>query len=191
MSSQVEEAAASLEKATLESAAPSTPSAEPTSSNASGWGLLEFNEARRAAAKKDFETDGKERLALKTVHKLLFNDTERAEYGFDTFDAVCAPPCSCLDHVRNQPASSLVAGCAGHLPRLLRRHGLDRRREVPGRELVTPPFCHSNLCARCRRWHSGILRRGSRPRKRCLTARRPRAPARGGTTRTNVGIPNV
>ena len=53
------------------------------------WEPMEFNDARKASIKTAFEaeaTDGK--LTMKSVHKLVFTEEERGEYGFDTFEEV-------------------------------------------------------------------------------------------------------
>ena len=52
------------------------------------WEPLDFPEERKKALKETFDAKaGSEgRLPIKEVHKMLFTDTERLEYGFDNFD---------------------------------------------------------------------------------------------------------
>ena len=53
------------------------------------WEPMEFNDARKASIKTAFDAEsGDGKLAAKAVHKLVFSQEERAEYGFDTFEEV-------------------------------------------------------------------------------------------------------
>lgn len=76
------------------------------------YGLLEFNEARRAGVKKSFEEAlaGKARLDIKATHALLFSAEEKKEYGFDTFDEDLQATCEgCKDDMSVSDSRSRTA----------------------------------------------------------------------------------